>query len=202
MGSLRTSFQVSRSIRVWCLWPTLTESPGARDLTDSPRDAPSTTSRALASPSGDLSSTSPPDHPTRLLLTAPTALLDTLPSPRTTVSSPSSSLRSFWTEPTILTQLLRSSKTWAQTFKFLADQDVLFEGILLKPSMVTPGADNPNKVSPETVAEYTLKMLNRRVPPAVPGIMFLSGGQSEMESTLNLNAMNQTPNPWHVSFSY
>ena len=43
---------------------------------------------------------------------------------------------------------------------------------------------------------------NRRVPPAVPGIMFLSGGQSEMESTLNLNAMNQTPNPWHVSFSY
>merc|ERR1712003_468393 len=76
MGSLRTSFQVSRSIRVWCLWPTLTESPGARDLTDSPRDAPSTTSRALASPSGDLSSTSPPDHPTRLLLTAPTALLD------------------------------------------------------------------------------------------------------------------------------
>merc|ERR1712176_1496133 len=100
------------------------------------------------------------------------------------------------------TTLEIASKTWAQTFKFLADQDVLFEGILLKPSMVTPGADNPNKVSPETVAEYTLKMLNRRVPPAVPGIMFLSGGQSEMESTLNLNAMNQTPNPWHVSFSY
>ena len=45
-------------------------------------------------------------------------------------------------------------------------------------------------------------MLRRRVPPAVPGIMFLSGGQSEMESTLNLNAMNQSPNPWHVSFSY
>merc|ERR1712157_40802 len=100
------------------------------------------------------------------------------------------------------TTLEIASKTWAQTFKFLADQDVLFEGILLKPSMVTPGADNPNKVSPETVAEYTLKMLNRRVPPAVPGIMFLSGGQSELESTLNLNAMNQSPNPWHVSFSY
>ena len=45
-------------------------------------------------------------------------------------------------------------------------------------------------------------MLRRRVPPAVPGIMFLSGGQSELESTLNLNAMNQSPNPWHVSFSY
>merc|ERR1719181_1242712 len=52
------------------------------------------------------------------------------------------------------------------------------------------------------VAENTLKMLKRRVPPAVPGIMFLSGGQSEMEATLNLNAMNQSPNPWHVSFSY
>ena len=52
------------------------------------------------------------------------------------------------------------------------------------------------------VADYTLKMLNRRVPPAVPGIMFLSGGQSELEASLNLNAMNQTPNPWHVSFSY
>jgi len=100
------------------------------------------------------------------------------------------------------TTLEVASKTWAQTFKFLADQGVLFEGILLKPSMVTPGADNPNKASPEVVADYTLKMLNRRVPPAVPGIMFLSGGQSELEATLNLNAMNQSPNPWHVSFSY
>jgi len=105
-------------------------------------------------------------------------------------------------EHDIDTTLEVASRTWAQTFKYLADQDVLFEGILLKPSMVTPGADNPNKCSPETVAEYTLKMLNRRVPPAVPGIMFLSGGQSELESTLNLNAMNQSPNPWHVSFSY
>ena len=78
----------------------------------------------------------------------------------------------------------------------------MFEGILLKPAMVTPGADCKVKSNPAQVAEYTLKMLNRRVPPAVPGIMFLSGGQSEMESTLNLNAMNQKPNPWHVSFSY
>mmetsp|Transcript_13703 Transcript_13703/g.38963 ORF Transcript_13703/g.38963 Transcript_13703/m.38963 type:complete len:385 (+) Transcript_13703:64-1218(+) len=105
-------------------------------------------------------------------------------------------------EHDIDTTLEIASRTWAQTFKFMADQDVMFEGILLKPSMVTPGADCPNRPSPETVAEYTLKMLNRRVPPAVPGIMFLSGGQSELESTLNLNAMNQSPNPWHVSFSY
>lgn len=68
--------------------------------------------------------------------------------------------------------------------------------------MVTPGADSPKKSSPEEVAKYTLKLLNSRVPPAVAGIMFLSGGQSELEATLNLNAMNQSPNPWHVSFSY
>ncbi|MCU4190279.1 fructose-bisphosphate aldolase, partial [Flavobacterium sp. HXWNR29] len=56
--------------------------------------------------------------------------------------------------------------------------------------------------TPEQVADYTLKLLHRRIPPSVPGIMFLSGGQSEVEATLNLNAMNQSPNPWHVSFSY
>merc|ERR1719383_561633 len=94
-----------------------------------------------------------------------------------------------------------AERVWAETFKQMADQGVLFEGILLKPSMVTPGADK-NRANPETVAAYTLKLLRRRVPPAVPGIMFLSGGQSELESTLNLNAMNQSPNPWHVSFSY
>ncbi|KAF8073261.1 hypothetical protein HT031_000922 [Scenedesmus sp. PABB004] len=91
---------------------------------------------------------------------------------------------------------------WAETFKYMADNKVMFEGILLKPAMVTPGADSSAKVPPETVASYTLKMLRRRVPPAVPGIMFLSGGQSELEATLNLNAMNKSPNPWHVSFSY
>jgi fructose-bisphosphate aldolase class I len=91
---------------------------------------------------------------------------------------------------------------WAETFKYLADQKVLFEGILLKPSMVTPGAESSKRASPDEVADYTLKLLRRRVPPAVPGAMFLSGGQSELEATLNLNAMNQAENPWHVSFSY
>ncbi|CAL2273989.1 unnamed protein product [Prunus armeniaca] len=80
--------------------------------------------------------------------------------------------------------------------------DVLFEGILLKPSMVTPGAEAKDRATPEQVADYTLRLLRQRIPPAVPGIMFLSGGQSEVEATLNLNAMNQAPNPWHVSFSY
>ncbi|KAI3733909.1 hypothetical protein L6452_13367 [Arctium lappa] len=95
-----------------------------------------------------------------------------------------------------------AEQVWAEVFHYLAENNVMFEGILLKPSMVTPGADHKEKASPETVAKYTLTMLRRRVPPAVPGIMFLSGGQSEMEVTLNLHAMNQSPNPWHVSFSY
>merc|ERR1712050_829979 len=54
----------------------------------------------------------------------------------------------------------------------------------------------------KTWAEYTLGALKRVVPPAVPGIFFLSGGQSEIQATENLNAMNQSANPWHVSFSY
>ncbi|KAG6767856.1 hypothetical protein POTOM_026744 [Populus tomentosa] len=95
-----------------------------------------------------------------------------------------------------------AQKVWAEVFFYLAENNVMFEGILLKPSMVTPGAECKDKATPEQVAEYTLKLLQRRVPPAVPGIMFLSGGQSEVEATLNLNAMNQAPNPWHVSFSY
>uniref|UniRef100_A0A7N0T8H3 Fructose-bisphosphate aldolase n=1 Tax=Kalanchoe fedtschenkoi TaxID=63787 RepID=A0A7N0T8H3_KALFE len=91
---------------------------------------------------------------------------------------------------------------WAEVFFYLAQNKVLFEGILLKPSMVTPGAECKDRATPNQVAKYTLDLLRRRVPPAVPGIMFLSGGQSEVEATLNLNAMNQSPNPWHVSFSY
>jgi fructose-bisphosphate aldolase class I len=95
-----------------------------------------------------------------------------------------------------------AQKVWAETFFAMAENNVMFEGILLKPSMVTPGAECKDRASPEQVAEYTLRLLHRRVPPSVPGIMFLSGGQSEVEATQNLNAMNQGPNPWHVSFSY
>ncbi|KAF6136434.1 hypothetical protein GIB67_028653 [Kingdonia uniflora] len=95
-----------------------------------------------------------------------------------------------------------AQKVWAEVFFYLAQNNVMFEGILLKPSMVTPGAECKERATPEKVAEYTLNLLHRRIPPAVPGIMFLSGGQSEVEATLNLNAMNQSPNPWHVSFSY
>jgi fructose-bisphosphate aldolase class I len=95
-----------------------------------------------------------------------------------------------------------AQKVWAETFYAMAENNVMFEGILLKPSMVTPGAEAKDRATPEQVAEYTLKLLHRRIPPSVPGIMFLSGGQSEVEATQNLNAMNQGTNPWHVSFSY
>ncbi|KAJ0076496.1 hypothetical protein Patl1_36557 [Pistacia atlantica] len=90
-----------------------------------------------------------------------------------------------------------AQKVWAEVFFYLAENNVMFEGILLKPSMVTPGAECKERATPQQVADYTLKLLKRRIPPA-----FLSGGQSEVEATLNLNAMNQAPNPWHVSFSY
>ncbi|XP_071704848.1 fructose-bisphosphate aldolase 3, chloroplastic-like [Rutidosis leptorrhynchoides] len=101
------------------------------------------------------------------------------------------------------TTLEVDERVWSEVFYYLAENNVMFEGILLKPSMVTPGADHKEKADAETIAKYTLTMLKRRrVPPAVPSIMFLSGGQSEMEVALNLHAMNQSPNPWHVSFSY
>ncbi|KAJ8450934.1 hypothetical protein Cgig2_032559 [Carnegiea gigantea] len=90
-----------------------------------------------------------------------------------------------------------AQKVWAEVFFYLAENNVLFAGILLKPSMVTPGAECNYKASPQQVADYTLKLLYSRIPPA-----FLSGGQSEVEATENLNAMNQKPHPWHVSFSY
>ncbi|XP_050237664.1 fructose-bisphosphate aldolase 5, cytosolic [Mercurialis annua] len=91
----------------------------------------------------------------------------------------------------------------AAVYKALNDQHVLLEGTLLKPNMVTPGSSGP-KVSPEVIAEHTVTALRRTVPPAVPGIVFLSGGQSEQEATLNLNAMNKLSvlKPWTLTFSF
>ncbi|KAL8150678.1 hypothetical protein V2J09_020486 [Rumex salicifolius] len=91
----------------------------------------------------------------------------------------------------------------AAVYKALNDQHVLLEGTLLKPNMVTPGSDSP-KVAAEVIAEYTVTALRRTVPPAVPGIVFLSGGQSEEEATVNLDAMNKLDviKPWTLSFSF
>ncbi|MFT3849326.1 MAG: fructose-bisphosphate aldolase class I [Propionivibrio sp.] len=80
---------------------------------------------------------------------------------------------------------------------------VLFEGMLLKPNMVIAGKKCPRQASTQEVAAATLRCLRRYVPAAVPGIVFLSGGQSAEEATDNLNAMNAMgPQPWEVSFSY
>eukprot|EP00931_Biecheleriopsis_adriatica_P074757 TRINITY_DN48760_c0_g1_i1.p1 TRINITY_DN48760_c0_g1~~TRINITY_DN48760_c0_g1_i1.p1 ORF type:complete len:439 (-),score=70.66 TRINITY_DN48760_c0_g1_i1:585-1817(-) len=91
---------------------------------------------------------------------------------------------------------------WAEVYRQLEVHGVMLEGTLLKPSMITPGVKGPS-ASPQEIAETTIEGLRRRVPAAVPGIMFLSGGQSEEGATLQLNRMNQVAGrPWSVSFSY
>lgn len=96
-----------------------------------------------------------------------------------------------------------TERVLAACYKALNEHHVLLEGSLLKPNMVTPGSES-KKVMPEVVAEYTVRALLRTVPAAVPAIVFLSGGQSEEEATLNLNAMNQLMGrkPWSLSFSF
>jgi fructose-bisphosphate aldolase, class I len=85
----------------------------------------------------------------------------------------------------------------------LFDQRVELSGTLLKPNMVLSGYDSPDRAGPDGVAEWTLRCFLRHVPAAVPGIVFLSGGQSDEEATANLNAMNaRGPHPWQLSFSY
>jgi fructose-bisphosphate aldolase class I len=80
---------------------------------------------------------------------------------------------------------------------------VVFEGMLLKPNMVIPGMKCQKQASVQQVAEATMRCLTRYVPAAVPGIVFLSGGQSAEDATDHLNAMNAMgPHPWQVSFSY
>jgi len=88
-------------------------------------------------------------------------------------------------------------------FHALHRHRAILEGLVLKPNMVLPGKERPPKASPETVARATLDALERNVPSAVPTINFLSGGQSAVEATANLNAMNATGEaPWTLSFSY
>ncbi|URE30644.1 Protein phosphatase 2A regulatory B subunit (B56 family) [Musa troglodytarum] len=96
-----------------------------------------------------------------------------------------------------------TERVLAACYKALNDHHVLLEGTLLKPNMVTPGSESA-KVAPEVVAEHTVRALQRTVPAAVPAIVFLSGGQSEEEATLNLNAMNKLKGkkPWSLSFSF
>jgi fructose-bisphosphate aldolase class I len=89
-------------------------------------------------------------------------------------------------------------------FEALFEQRVSLESMLLKPNMVIAGKECPRRASVQEVATATLRCLRRHVPAAVPGIVFLSGGQSDRMATAHLNAMNQlpAPRPWTLSFSY
>jgi fructose-bisphosphate aldolase, class I len=85
----------------------------------------------------------------------------------------------------------------------LHDQRLDFRGTLLKPNMVLSGYDASDRASADEVADVTLECFYKHVPAAVPGIVFLSGGQSDEDATAHLNAMNaRGPHPWQLSFSY
>jgi fructose-bisphosphate aldolase, class I len=91
----------------------------------------------------------------------------------------------------------------ASVFSQLFEHRVALEGMVLKPNMVISGKKASERASPEQVAVATVWVLKRHVPPAVPGIAFLSGGQSPTEATLHLSLMNRMgPLPWSLTFSY
>lgn len=88
-------------------------------------------------------------------------------------------------------------------FRSLYKHSVQLEYMILKPSMVIAGKDCSKNSTPEEVAENTIRIFRRTVPAAVPSINFLSGGQSDIQATENLNAINNLgPQPWYLSFSY
>jgi len=96
-----------------------------------------------------------------------------------------------------------TSRVLNKTFQELRVQRVALEGMVLKPNMAISGKKSPRQASVEEVAEKTIRLLKACVPAAVPGIAFLSGGQSDEEATAHLNAMNRTSGlPWRLTFSY
>jgi fructose-bisphosphate aldolase class I len=96
-----------------------------------------------------------------------------------------------------------TSRVLGAVYTELFDQRLDVEGTLLKPNMVLSGYDAPDRAGPEEVAEWTMRCFYKHVPAAVPGIVFLSGGQSDEDATVHLNEMNKRgPHPWQLSFSY
>lgn len=97
-----------------------------------------------------------------------------------------------------------TEETLARVFAELRTQRVVLEHMLLKPNMVVPGLASQQQVGALDVADKTVRCLRRTVPAAVPGIVFLSGGQSPQDATVRLNAMNTSPRtrPWPLSFSF
>jgi fructose-bisphosphate aldolase class I len=93
--------------------------------------------------------------------------------------------------------------TLRSLFGALYEQNVMLEGTILKASMVISGKGCAEQADVDEVAEATVRCLKASVPAAIPGIVFLSGGQSDEQATAHLNAMNQIgPHPWPLSFSY
>ena len=96
-----------------------------------------------------------------------------------------------------------TAATLRAVYEHLASHRVVLGASLLKPNMVLAGKDCPDQASPEEIAEATIAVLKQTVPAAVPGIVFLSGGQSDEEATVRLDAMNRRgPAPWELSFSF
>lgn len=96
-----------------------------------------------------------------------------------------------------------TERVLAAVFEELKSANVAIEGMILKPNMVVPGKESGASASPGEVADATLAVLAKVLPHDLPGVAFLSGGQSEREATENLNAMNeQGPHPWRLTFSY
>jgi fructose-bisphosphate aldolase class I len=96
-----------------------------------------------------------------------------------------------------------TERTLVAVFEELKNAGVAIEGMILKPNMVIPGKESGAKATPEEVAKATTDLFKKVLPPNLPGVVFLSGGQSEVEATENLNAMNQLGAlPWPLSFSY
>jgi fructose-bisphosphate aldolase class I len=96
-----------------------------------------------------------------------------------------------------------TEQTLRRVFAALAEHRVILEEMLLKPNMVLSGKECPRQASVQEVAEATVRCMKRVVPAAVPGLVFLSGGQSDQQATEHLNAMNQMEGmPWQLSFSF
>lgn len=96
-----------------------------------------------------------------------------------------------------------SVTTLRSLFSQLAEHRVLLEGTLLKTNMVLSGKNAKQQASEQEVAEQTLRCFREAVPAAIPGIVFLSGGQDDVPATVHLDLMNKMgPHPWELSFSY
>ncbi len=95
-----------------------------------------------------------------------------------------------------------TTRTLHETFSELYDAGIDLQGTLLKPNMVISGKGSPTQAGPEEVARATIDCFHGVVPAAIPGIVFLSGGQSEVQATENLNAINRIGGPWPLSYSY